>query len=241
LRTNFRKLYYSIMEELKDKPYFVSFPKILCGHSVYLPDGVHLTAEGNKLVADRLGRVLSERSRKLLSIQWPPTPQVIRASVPTEIVEYLRNGDFYNGTAAWACSAEHYFVDKVGTKQTVFWAHHNGGNSRRLPVLYQDVWGVAEGRTVKLSTLSRNSESVDRVLTLHIWEGENGKCLGGNATTLRLTTDWRQGEVVYKKKRKDSKLRVEISWHDFSAAPVQIKDVSLTGGISYLEPIPATE
>jgi lysophospholipase L1-like esterase len=63
VRHNFAMVYQALLEALKDKPYFFSFQNVLCSRKepVYEPDGVHLTAPGNEMVARELARVLEER------------------------------------------------------------------------------------------------------------------------------------------------------------------------------------
>jgi hypothetical protein len=63
VRHNFTVVYQAMAESLKDKPYFINFRNVLCPRSqpVYKPDGVHLKAAGNEMVARELGRILPER------------------------------------------------------------------------------------------------------------------------------------------------------------------------------------
>ncbi len=63
VRHNFTVVYEAMAESLKDKPYFINFRNVLCPRSqpVYAPDGVHLKAAGNEMVAQDLGRILPER------------------------------------------------------------------------------------------------------------------------------------------------------------------------------------
>jgi lysophospholipase L1-like esterase len=62
-KQNFSIVYQTLAAHLKDEPYFINFQNVLCSRPerVYDPDGVHLNAIGNRMVADALARVLSER------------------------------------------------------------------------------------------------------------------------------------------------------------------------------------
>lgn len=63
VRHNFSVVYQALLGGLQDKPYFISFQNLLCPRSrpVYEPDGVHLKAAGDEMVARELARVLQER------------------------------------------------------------------------------------------------------------------------------------------------------------------------------------
>ena len=62
VRHNFAVVYRAMQERLQDKPYFINFQNVLVPRNrlVYKPDGVHLQAAGNDLVARELDRVLRE-------------------------------------------------------------------------------------------------------------------------------------------------------------------------------------
>lgn len=62
VRHNFAVVYQALEEKLRDQPYFIDFRNVLCPRKqpLYQPDGVHLKAAGNDLVARELARVLEE-------------------------------------------------------------------------------------------------------------------------------------------------------------------------------------
>jgi hypothetical protein len=62
-RHNFQVVYGALLERLRNKPYFISFQNVLCARTetTYQPDGVHLTDDGRKRVADAMTRVVVER------------------------------------------------------------------------------------------------------------------------------------------------------------------------------------
>jgi lysophospholipase L1-like esterase len=63
VRHNFSVVYRALEQNLQDQPYFINFQNVLCPRKtlVYQPDGVHLKAAGNEMVAQGLARVLEER------------------------------------------------------------------------------------------------------------------------------------------------------------------------------------
>lgn len=63
MRPNFSIPYEALADRLKHEPYFVSLRNALCERTttVYKPDGVHLTDQGRKMVAIRIGRILEKR------------------------------------------------------------------------------------------------------------------------------------------------------------------------------------
>ena len=60
VKQNFVLAYNALADRLKDQPYFVDFQNVLCARTqpAYRPDGVHLNAYGNRLVAQAMARVL---------------------------------------------------------------------------------------------------------------------------------------------------------------------------------------
>lgn len=62
-KQNFATVYQTIGAHLKDEPYFINFRNVLCSRPerVYDPDGVHLNAIGNRMVAEAMAAVLRER------------------------------------------------------------------------------------------------------------------------------------------------------------------------------------
>ncbi len=58
---NFTTVYTAIADRLSQKPYFKSFARVLCGRSspFYRPDGVHLTDDGRRAVANAISQLLS--------------------------------------------------------------------------------------------------------------------------------------------------------------------------------------
>jgi len=65
VRHNFSLPYLALAERLKRGPYFVGLRDVLCKRTapVYQPDGVHLTDEGRKMVAIRIGSILENRMK----------------------------------------------------------------------------------------------------------------------------------------------------------------------------------
>lgn len=63
MRDNFRRVYKALDQRLRAKPYFVNFQNVLTLREVkaYQDDGVHMTAEGNRMVAEQLAAVLRQR------------------------------------------------------------------------------------------------------------------------------------------------------------------------------------
>jgi len=63
VRHNFGVAYQALKQKLQNQPFFVNFQNVLCPRKtvVYKPDGVHLKAAGNEIVAQELARVLEER------------------------------------------------------------------------------------------------------------------------------------------------------------------------------------
>ena len=63
LKRNFVVTYNALADRLQDQRFFIDFQNILCDRteSVYQPDGVHLNARGNRLVAEAMARVLKKR------------------------------------------------------------------------------------------------------------------------------------------------------------------------------------
>ena len=67
MRRNFSIPYEALSDRLRHEPYFVSMRNALCDRTstVYKPDGVHLTDQGRKMVAIRIGRLLEQRLRQM--------------------------------------------------------------------------------------------------------------------------------------------------------------------------------
>jgi len=63
VRHNFVTTYAALSTKLEEKPYFVSIQNSLCHRKkvAFQPDGVHLTREGNEMIARRLSVVMMER------------------------------------------------------------------------------------------------------------------------------------------------------------------------------------
>lgn len=63
VRQNFSLPYRALAERLRHQPFFVNLSDALCKRdtAVYQPDGVHLTDQGRKLVAIRMGKILEKR------------------------------------------------------------------------------------------------------------------------------------------------------------------------------------
>jgi hypothetical protein len=63
LQRNFGMPYNAMVNQLKDKPYFVNFRDILCGRTVpvYQADGVHLLDEGREMVARQMADVIKQK------------------------------------------------------------------------------------------------------------------------------------------------------------------------------------
>lgn len=63
VRQNFAVAYKALENELQGQPFFINFQNVLCPRTglVYEPDGVHLKAQGNEMVARELARVLGEK------------------------------------------------------------------------------------------------------------------------------------------------------------------------------------
>ena len=62
-RLNFEIVYATLHERLRNKSYFTSFQNVLCARTeaTYQPDGVHLTDNGRKQVADAMTALMEER------------------------------------------------------------------------------------------------------------------------------------------------------------------------------------
>jgi len=62
VRHNFSLVYQALEKKLQNQPYFVNFQNVLCSRKtlVYKPDGVHLKAAGNEIVAQELARLLQK-------------------------------------------------------------------------------------------------------------------------------------------------------------------------------------
>ena len=62
-RRSFKITNQTLAKCLQDKPYFVDLRNVLCSrrNPVYDPDGVHLNAYGNRLVAEAMARVMAKR------------------------------------------------------------------------------------------------------------------------------------------------------------------------------------
>lgn len=73
VRRNFAVAYDVLYQGVKDKPYFVDFRDVLCPRTtlVYRPDGVHLEAAGNEMVARNMSRVLREKSFQTSDVGKP--------------------------------------------------------------------------------------------------------------------------------------------------------------------------
>ncbi len=63
MRRSFTVPYERIRSSLSNKSYFLDYSNALCGRTVpaYRPDGVHLTNDGNEMIAERLAHDLAER------------------------------------------------------------------------------------------------------------------------------------------------------------------------------------
>ncbi|MDQ7785548.1 MAG: SGNH/GDSL hydrolase family protein [Desulfomonilaceae bacterium] len=63
VRHNFSLPYLVLADRLKHEPYFVSLRDALCKRTsaAYQPDGVHLTDQGRKTAAIRMGKILEKR------------------------------------------------------------------------------------------------------------------------------------------------------------------------------------
>jgi len=63
MRGNFEIAYGALAARLAGEPYFVSMSTALCGRTVpsYRPDGVHLTDEGRRAVAEAMGALIMRR------------------------------------------------------------------------------------------------------------------------------------------------------------------------------------
>jgi lysophospholipase L1-like esterase len=63
VRWNFAVAYDVLFQGVRDKPYFIDFRDVLVSRTtlVYKPDGVHLLAAGNEMVARNMSRVLREK------------------------------------------------------------------------------------------------------------------------------------------------------------------------------------
>jgi lysophospholipase L1-like esterase len=59
-KQNFSLIYRTVAVRLKDEPYFINFHNVLCPRPerVYDPDGVHLNAIGNRMVAEAMAQAL---------------------------------------------------------------------------------------------------------------------------------------------------------------------------------------
>lgn len=66
VRHNFSLPYLALAERLKHESYFVNLRNVLCKRTtaVYQPDGVHLTDQGRKMVAIRIGKILEKRMKE---------------------------------------------------------------------------------------------------------------------------------------------------------------------------------
>jgi hypothetical protein len=62
IRQNFSVVYRALEQKLQEQPFFINFQNVLCPRKtlVYAPDGVHLKAAGNEMVARELARVLED-------------------------------------------------------------------------------------------------------------------------------------------------------------------------------------
>jgi len=65
VRQNFAMVYQALKQKLQEDPFFINFQNVLCPRKtlVYAPDGVHLEAAGNEMVARELARVLAEEMK----------------------------------------------------------------------------------------------------------------------------------------------------------------------------------
>ncbi len=65
VRHNFSLPYLALAEKLRHEPYFVNLRDTLCKRTtaVYQPDGVHLTDQGRKMAAIRIGKILEKRMK----------------------------------------------------------------------------------------------------------------------------------------------------------------------------------
>ena len=63
MRQNFTVVYSALLGRLAGKPYLANFSTIMCGREVplYQADGVHLTDDGRRTVAEALGKLLAEQ------------------------------------------------------------------------------------------------------------------------------------------------------------------------------------
>jgi len=65
LRQSVRNTYDALEHALQARAYFASFRNVLCNRTtaLYRPDGIHLTTEGNEIVATKIGEMLTGRFR----------------------------------------------------------------------------------------------------------------------------------------------------------------------------------